>query len=146
MSLGICGQWRPRSDCASAQSDQGLHCPLPESLDSTECTNEEQRLNDTAHAQDDLNLPLFRVRRYCFAWRDPFDERSDEKGLYGSYGQKKSQIHAVRSLSWLFLDYSTTPPKYWSSYAWVSSVDPDQMPLWSASDLDLHCLQFIQRV
>ena len=25
---GICGQRRPRSDCASAQSDQGLRCPL----------------------------------------------------------------------------------------------------------------------
>ena len=24
------GQWRPRSDCAFAQSDQGLHCPLTE--------------------------------------------------------------------------------------------------------------------
>ena len=27
-SLGICGQGRSRSACASAQSDQGLHCPL----------------------------------------------------------------------------------------------------------------------
>ena len=25
---GICGQWRPRSDCTNVQSDQGLHCPL----------------------------------------------------------------------------------------------------------------------
>ena len=24
----MCGQRRPRSDCADAQSDQGLHCPL----------------------------------------------------------------------------------------------------------------------
>ena len=43
VSLGICGQRRPRSACAFAQSDQGLHCPLTESLDSTECTNGEQR-------------------------------------------------------------------------------------------------------
>ena len=28
VSSGICGQWRPRSAGASAQSDQGLHCPL----------------------------------------------------------------------------------------------------------------------
>ena len=31
-----------RSDWASAQSDQGLHCPLTELLDTPECINEEQ--------------------------------------------------------------------------------------------------------
>ena len=31
-SSDIFRQRRPRSDCASAQSDQGLHCPLMESL------------------------------------------------------------------------------------------------------------------
>ena len=39
---GICGQRRPRSACASAQSDQGLRCPLTESLDTIECMNGEQ--------------------------------------------------------------------------------------------------------
>ena len=43
VSSSMCGQQRPRSDCASAQSDQGLHCPLTESLDTTECMNREQR-------------------------------------------------------------------------------------------------------
>ena len=43
MSSGICGHRRPRSACASAQSDQGLHCPLTESFDTTECMNGEQR-------------------------------------------------------------------------------------------------------
>ena len=42
-SSGICGQRRPRSDCASAQSDQGLQCPLKESLDTREWMNGEQR-------------------------------------------------------------------------------------------------------
>ena len=28
MSLGICGQPRPRSDCTDVLSDQGLCCPL----------------------------------------------------------------------------------------------------------------------
>ena len=32
LSSGICGQQRPRSACAFAQSDQGLHCSLTESL------------------------------------------------------------------------------------------------------------------
>ena len=43
VSSGICGQRRPRSDCASAQSDQGPHCLLTESSDTTECMNGEQR-------------------------------------------------------------------------------------------------------
>ena len=60
LSYGICGERRPRSACASAQSDQGLHCPLTESLDTTECINGEQRLGRYfVHAQDDLNLHIF---------------------------------------------------------------------------------------
>ena len=39
VSSCICGQPRPRSACASAQSDQGLHCPLTESLDTIDCIN-----------------------------------------------------------------------------------------------------------
>ena len=35
-ALGICGHRRPRSACASTESDQSLHCPLTESLDTTE--------------------------------------------------------------------------------------------------------------
>ena len=42
-SSGICGLRRPRSDCASAQSDQGLRCPLTESsLDTRDCVNRQQ--------------------------------------------------------------------------------------------------------
>ena len=33
---------RPKSDCASAQSDQDLRCPQTESLDTIECFNGEQ--------------------------------------------------------------------------------------------------------
>ena len=40
---GIFGQRRPRSACAIAQSDRGLHFPLTKSLDTTECMNGEQR-------------------------------------------------------------------------------------------------------
>ena len=35
----ICEQRMPRSDCALAQSDLGLRCPLRESLDTTEYTD-----------------------------------------------------------------------------------------------------------
>ena len=39
MSSGICGQRRPGSDCADAQSDQGFRCLETESLDTVECFN-----------------------------------------------------------------------------------------------------------
>ena len=42
VSLGICGQQRPRSACASAQSDQGLCCPLTESFDTIKCIRGER--------------------------------------------------------------------------------------------------------
>ena len=61
ISSGTCGQWWPRSACAFAQSDQGLHCPLTESLDITECMNWEQRPGwYFAQAQGHLNLRIFR--------------------------------------------------------------------------------------
>ena len=36
---GICGERRPRSDCAEAQSDQGIRCPPRpiETLDVVQC-------------------------------------------------------------------------------------------------------------
>ena len=52
VSSGICGQRRPRTACASAQSDQPLRCPLTESLDTTECINGEQMPgSDFAHVE-----------------------------------------------------------------------------------------------
>ena len=36
-----------RSACADAHSGQGLYCPVTESLDTTECINEEQISDDT---------------------------------------------------------------------------------------------------
>ena len=44
MTLGICRQQRPRSACPYVLSDQGFHCPLTETLDTTECINVEQML------------------------------------------------------------------------------------------------------
>ena len=68
VSLGTCGQRRPRSDCASAQSDQGLPCPLIESLDTTECLNEEQRpIRYIAYAQYNLNLRILHILEGTFS-------------------------------------------------------------------------------
>ena len=59
-SSGIFEQRRSRQACTSAQSDQGLHCPLTKSVDTTECMNGQQRPGCYfAHAQDDLNLRMF---------------------------------------------------------------------------------------
>ena len=68
MSSGICGQRSPRSACASAQSDQGFHCPLIESFDTTECKNGEQRPRwYFVHAQDDLDLLILRMLKGTFS-------------------------------------------------------------------------------
>ena len=62
MSSGICEQGRPKSVCASVQSDQGFRCPLTESLVSTECMNGERSSECyIAHAQDDLNPCIMRM-------------------------------------------------------------------------------------
>ena len=42
VSSGICGQWKPKSASAFAQSDQVLYCPLTELLDTIECMNGEE--------------------------------------------------------------------------------------------------------
>ena len=55
VSSGICGQRRPRSAYASAQSDQGLCCPLTKSFD----TKEQMPGWDLAHVQDDVNQAHF---------------------------------------------------------------------------------------
>ena len=43
VSSDICRPRRPRSACASAQSVQGIHCKLKESLNTIDCMNGEQR-------------------------------------------------------------------------------------------------------
>ena len=59
---GICGRRRPRSDCASAQSDQCLHSPLTKLFDTTKCMGGEQRPGGySAYALDDLNLRISRM-------------------------------------------------------------------------------------
>ena len=63
MSLGICRQQRPRSDCTFVQSDLGLHCLPTESLDTTECMNGEQRPG-WYFAHYDLN----QNQRHCLTW------------------------------------------------------------------------------
>ena len=71
--LGICGQRRHRSACASAQSDQCLRCPLTESVDTIECINVEQMPGwYFAHALDESEaVTLAHDRWHRFACRGP---------------------------------------------------------------------------
>ena len=57
-----------------AQSDQGSHCSLTESLDTVECINGEQmpRSDFTAHACVKSESEHFaHAQRHIFAWRGP---------------------------------------------------------------------------
>ena len=77
VSSSLCGQLRPRSDRASLQSDQGIHCPQTESFASTECTYIVFELR--AEAGDTLcacagwseSAHFAHARRHWFAWRSP---------------------------------------------------------------------------
>ena len=58
---------RPRTVYASAQSGQGSHFPLTESLDTTE---EQMPVCDFAHVWDEFESMHFAyVRRHLFSWR-----------------------------------------------------------------------------
>ena len=52
--LGMCGQQRPRSACASVQSDQRLYCPFTRSMNNNAPIRH-------AHAQDDMNPHILRT-------------------------------------------------------------------------------------
>ena len=59
---------KARSAYKSAPSDQGLHCPLTESLDTAECMNGEQRPKwYFTRAPDDLNLRIMRMFEGSFS-------------------------------------------------------------------------------
>ena len=67
LSSGICGQQRPRSACASVQSDRGLHCPLTESLETIKCISGEQMPGwDFAHARGE-SVHFAHVPRHLFS-------------------------------------------------------------------------------
>ena len=75
VSSDICEQRGPRSAYASAQSDQGIPCPLTESLDTIECINGEQRPGwDLAHAPDDVNPNILHMLKDTFSLgTDPYE-------------------------------------------------------------------------
>ena len=73
-STFVIRHWRHFSSSSSAyaQSDQGPRCPLTESFDTIECSNEKQMPGgDFARVLDDYEPVHFaHDRRHIFAWRD----------------------------------------------------------------------------
>ena len=67
-SSGICGQGSPWSDCAFAQSDQGLHSPLTDSLGTIECRAKVRMTLFTCAGWSEY-AHFACVRRHFFAWR-----------------------------------------------------------------------------
>ena len=85
VSSGICGQRRPRSVCASAQSDQGIHCPLTEALATSECMNRERRPGwYFAHAQDNPNLRNLSILKDISCMTRPI-----QRGIFMSFHKKR---------------------------------------------------------
>ena len=77
------GQQRPRSACASAQSDQGLRCPLTESLVTIWCINGEGMPGwDFAQAWDEsASVHIAHARKHFFARRRPNGSRFYKKQM-----------------------------------------------------------------
>ena len=102
VSLGICEQWRPRSACTSVQSDQGLHCPLTESLGTIESMNGEQRHRwNFGHVKNDVNLSTVELQwlkpRWLIhhGWIEHVLESADFTGNLGRFSSFILQMYAV---------------------------------------------------
>ena len=97
-SSGICGERRPKSACAFAQSDQGLHCLLTELLDTTECMHGEQRPGCYfAHAHDDLNLRILRMFEGTFSLDAAHFVPNNLLGKYFSCAERKRTFSRMRN-------------------------------------------------
>ena len=71
------GQWRPRSDCAFAQSDLGLHCPrshhglhttLTESLDTVDYIDIDEQRQSWCACWSRASLLAYGIRALFLSW------------------------------------------------------------------------------
>ena len=153
---------------ACAQADQGLHCPLTELLDTTECLNWEQRPEwYFKHAQDDLICAFYTCSKVYFRLvRPDFRCVVGKWPLSNMRTAKARQLLHLRILMWLYLfthlcrvDSSTTA--LWTGlfpmagclvnihfyhilqkflYLMQTVENSIRPPRSAASDLGLHCL------
>ena len=94
----LCKQQRPRSEFADAQSDRGLHYPLPESLATTECMNGEQRPWRYFACAGLSECIFYACSKFLFAW-------------CGSYIALMKNIK--RSCFWIYVDCKVPSQQYW---------------------------------
>ena len=142
VSSDICGQRRPRSDCAFAQSDQGLRCPQTECLDTTELINGEQRPEwEFAHVHDDVHAHIVRMLEGAFsAWCFPFLILSSSTDSL-----KKTSIFIISQKQ---IGIIIPNPIILSNrpFTWLITVVLDEnigfLPLWKCHQLGL-CSKFI---
>ena len=109
--LCIYGQQKTRSDCAFSQFDQGVHCSVTDSLDTTECMNGEQRpgWDFARHVQDDLTLQILRMFEGTFSldmariiWK-PWEKNHLCKSKTVEHLAFSSQI--LQTTSWRWFSY-----------------------------------------
>ena len=109
--LSTRGQRRPGSDCAIAQSDQGLRYPLPESLDAIECFRGEQRPGwDLAYEHDDINPHSLHILE------GPFSLGADHKKRYIT-----KYVHPLKSITSNCHDTEAIRT-WWEGVLWISTV------------------------
>ena len=82
------------------QSDQGLHCPLTESLNTTSMNGEKRIRGYFVHVQDDVNLHILRSLEGTFSLGmaialKAFFFFSTEKYLYFSYFWMKTYVVGI---------------------------------------------------
>ena len=126
----ICGQRRPRSDCANAQSDQGFRCPLVESVDTEEY-----------------------IERQCILWLDCADQKVDH-GMYLSHKSSDLRSYApkedtnqpafAQSDQILLCSHEET------LYPWLSKMRSGKSLItlcecagWSESSLSVHIWRYV---
>ena len=129
-SLGMCRQQRSRSACTFMQADQGLHCPLTESLDTAECM-ESKGVNDTLRmiwistswkALFRLTRPICKQRRPRPAWKTA--ETDQNFSMFSRYASSMCTPYntlfdgvpgRLRCIEFLFNDTSTIVGHFVSS-------------------------------
>ena len=130
----LCGQCRPWSACTNVQADQGLHCPLPESMD-TVVYIDKRRMSRSDCMDANAHLDL----RCLHSTQEPFYHVAHHMNFY------------IYPKYWDTLTTYLTSPKIWMSvllHAVVlktaglkaNSGDLQQMQHSVASFLGLLCL------
>ena len=133
LSLGIWRQWRPRLACVSAQSDQGLHCPLIESwILQNMCVESKGPAVSLCTCSGWFESSHFAyIQRYFSAWPSPYNTKwvsawqSQRNGMCPQQSYRSAwAIRPVLSESSLWTQWVAKDPSFlhadcedWSGWA-----------------------------